>query len=175
MPACQLQCLAGLYETASSPTLKGTTPSSLVPSNVVNGELDRVIECFCTGKRPADRAWRPWLRVGGVESSRVVVLLLLARRNEGTTTRERRGASQSAATLCSAILSTHSPPRAVEAVTCLRSKHGSLSSWRRHHLLSCHTHEMRHAKSVPTHYLLQSAAARSGIGPAQSGSHRYRH
>lgn len=97
--------------------LKGTTPSSLVPSNVVNGTLVRVIECFGTVERPAERAWRMGTRVGGESSGLGVVLLLLrARRNEGTTTSDRRGASQSAATLCSAILSTHSPPRAAEAV-----------------------------------------------------------
>lgn len=97
---------------ASSPTLNGTTPSSLVPSNVVNGTLVRVIGCFGNGRRTAERAWRSGIRVGGERSGLRVVLLLLARRKEGTTTSDRRGASQSAATLCSAILSTHNPPRA---------------------------------------------------------------
>ena len=134
--------------------LNGTTPSSPVPSNVVNGTLVRVIGCFGTIKRPAERAWRSGIRVGGEG-----LLLLLARRKQGTTTSDRRGASQSAATLCSAILSTHDPPRAAEAVTCLRSQDGS----RAVDAACCHPIHaicaVLLADLVPACYSLQAAAA----------------
>ena len=100
----------------------------------------------------------------------LLLLLLVARRKQGTTTSDRRGASQSAATLCSAILSTHSPPRAAEAVTCLRSQDGS----RAVHVDAACCHPIHAicavllADLVPACDSLQAAAACSKDGPPQA-------